>query len=311
MMRKMSIFAIRDVELAVSDISRTSTFYADTWGLQKLEPDGDSDIFRATGVEHHVLVLRPRAQPGLLSIGLAASTAEEVDAIYQSLLTQRQTVLNAPHELPTSLGGGYGLEIATPLGIKVRVSANVSKHSNLIKDSSRPKKLSHVVINIPDRATHTRWFIEQLGFKLSDTTRTQTFLRCGTDHHSIAFGDSKRPSINHIAYEMEDIDGVMFGTGRMMDHGYESEWGLGRHGPGSNVFNYFIDPEGIAIEYTAELDQITDQATEPGEPEYWSGFPRRPCRWGVARQPSERLRSAFSGESSSVILATSRSTDGA
>ncbi len=67
--------------------------------------------------------------------------------------------------------------------------------------------------------------------------------------------------------------------------------------------NYFIDPEGIAVEYTAELDQITDQALEPGTPEYWTAFPRRPCRWGVARKPSERLMKVFGGQYAAVSLA--------
>ena len=46
--------------------------------------------------------------------------------------------------------------------------------------------------------------------------------------------------------------------GRMKDAGHAIEWGPGRHGPGDNAFNYFIDPFGIVIEYTAEVEQIDD-----------------------------------------------------
>ena len=36
------------------------------------------------------------------------------------------------------------------------------------------------------------------------------------------------------------------------------EWGVGRHGPGNNVFAYFIGPVGIVVEYTAEVLQVDD-----------------------------------------------------
>lgn len=296
------VFAIRDVELGVTDLERTSAFYAGAWGLVCLAADGDGHVFRAAGLEHHVLVLQARTQACLISAGFAVQQASDVDKLYQHLRANGQTVLHGPHEQPARLGGGYGLDVLTPQGMRVRVSADVATHHTVLGDLSLPQKLSHLVVNSTDRAALASWFIEQLGFKLSDTTRTQIFLRCGSDHHSLALGEAQTLSVNHVAYEMAGIDGVMYGTGRMMDHGHVSEWGLGRHGPGSNVFNYFIDPEGFAIEYTAELDQVTDVNHEPGTPEYWTTYPRRPCRWGVARRPSERLMRAFGGQHAAVAL---------
>lgn len=291
----MNILAIRDVELGVTDLVRTSDFYANAWGLTRLAAVDGSHIFRAAGAEHHVLVLQSRSQAGLLSVGFAVRSAAEVDALHQRLLANEQTLVRGPGAQPAHLGGGYGLELAAPFGIRIRISAGVAAHQPMPESESLPQKLSHIVINSPDRVALGRWFIAHLGFKLSDTTRTQTFLRCGTDHHSLALGDAESLSVNHVAYEMAGIDGVMYGTGRMLDHGFASEWGLGRHGPGSNVFNYFIDPEGVAIEYTAELDQVIDAHHQPGTPEFWTNFPRRPCRWGVARRPSDLLMKAFQG----------------
>ena len=34
--------------------------------------------------------------------------------------------------------------------------------------------------------------------------------------------------------------------------------GLGRHGPWANVFAYFVDPHGLAIEYTCEMEQVDE-----------------------------------------------------
>ena len=57
---------------------------------------------------------------------------------------------------------------------------------------------------------------------------------------------------------MPDLEAVMRGSGRMIDTGFPIAWGVGRHGPGDNVFAYFIDPVGIVIEYTAEVLQVDD-----------------------------------------------------
>ena len=56
----------------------------------------------------------------------------------------------------------------------------------------------------------------------------------------------------------------MRGAGRMRKAGYNVEWGLGRHGPGNNVFTYFVEPNGFVTEYTTEVDQV-DEATGFGK----------------------------------------------
>ena len=61
-----------------------------------------------------------------------------------------------------------------------------------------------------------------------------------------------------MAYEMPNIDGLMRGAGRVRKSGYEILWGVGRHGPGSNVFSYFVEPNGFVTEYTTEVEQVDD-----------------------------------------------------
>jgi catechol 2,3-dioxygenase len=107
---------------------------------------------------------------------------------------------------------------------------------------------------------------------------------------------SQGPSLNHVAYEVPNIDGLMLGSGRMRKHGFNIEWGVGRHGPGNNVFSYFIEPDGFVAEYTTEVDQI-DEATHIAQgPSYWEVVRSGPDRWGVADPPSNRMRTAMSGE---------------
>ncbi len=131
-------------------------------------------------------------------------------------------------------------------------------HGEAIEDRTRPTKLTHVVLNSAEVEKQTAFFLDVLGFKWSDSTMMMDFVRCCSDHHSVAFARGNGPSLNHMAYEMPNIDGLMSGAGRVRKSGYEIMWGVGRHGPGSNVFSYFVEPNGFVTEYTTEVDQVDD-----------------------------------------------------
>ena len=72
---------------------------------------------------------------------------------------------------------------------------------------------------------------------------------------------------------------------------YTQEWGPGRHGPGDNAFNYFLDPFGVVIEYTAEVEQI-DDSDLAGSPSDWTWPPGRIDHWGISAPPSAALKMA-------------------
>ena len=97
-----------------------------------------------------------------------------------------------------------------------------------------------------------------------------------------------------MAYEMENIDGLMRGAGRVRKCGFDIVWGVGRHGPGNNVFSYFVEPNGFVAEYTTEVDQVGRQLCRPrlGLVE---GADLFPCRWNMAGVPSDFVRKAMSG----------------
>jgi catechol 2,3-dioxygenase len=122
------------------------------------------------------------------------------------------------------------------------------------------------------------------------------FIRCCADHHSIALARGQGPCLNHMAYEVANVDGLMRGAGRMKANGFPVEWGVGRHGPGDNVFSYFVEPNGFVVEYTTEIEQVDEATYMARDAEYWRNFPMRPCRWGMATHPSNRIRAAMGGD---------------
>jgi catechol 2,3-dioxygenase-like lactoylglutathione lyase family enzyme len=126
---------------------------------------------------------------------------------------------------------------------------------------ARPRKLSHLVLGSPDAAASKRFFVEGLGFKLSDEVPGVglAFLRCSTDHHNLAVQPAPLPYLHHTAWEMDDLDAVgSAGAAMVAADASRHVWGLGRHGIGSNFFWYLRDPAGNFAEYTSDLDVIAD-----------------------------------------------------
>jgi catechol 2,3-dioxygenase len=57
------------------------------------------------------------------------------------------------------------------------------------------------------------------------------------------------------------------------------------------VFCYFLGPEDMPIEYTAEMQQV-DDSYRTGKPEDWTWPPGRLDHWGLMKGPSERIETA-------------------
>ncbi len=294
------IMGLASIALEVSDLERSTRFYTEVWGMEQVAAEPGRCDFRCVAGSPVALTLRQGTRARFASLTLLARDAAAVDALYERVVRESCVrLLATPNVLTSEHGVGYGVIFEGPEGLRVVVAlAAAQVPAQAAADPSRPLCLTHVVLNSADMPQLSAFFTDVLGLRLSDRTDRMDFLRCGADHHTVALAHGSALSLNHAAFEMRDIDSLMYGAGRLLDHGCAVEWGLGRHGPGNNVFSYFVDPDGFAVEYTTEMEQV-DEGYETRLADYWSAFPRRPCRWGVARKPSERMVRAMAGEAQS------------
>lgn len=288
---------IRGLDLAVSNLAASEAFYTKHWGLDVAARDRDTVYLRATGPEHHALALHQGPKIEVLGANYAAPDKTTVDALHAKAVAAGADIVAAPHALPAIAGGGYGFSVRTPDGIRHTISYDVARHATAIDDKRRPRKFSHVVFRSKDYPQLEAFLRDILGFKLSDRTDGIDFFRCSGDHHSVALGKLAGPGLHHMAFELPDLDGLMGASGRMKLAGHTIEWGVGRHaGPGNNIYSVFVDPNGLAAEYTTEMEQV-DEATYPHRTaEDWRNVPIRPCAWGMGMERSERLRQANTGK---------------
>ena len=251
---------LQSVELRVPDAEASARFFETVWGLARTANGGGLRL-RGTAALPYLIALEQGA-PAILGITFCGSQSEI----------------------------GSERELVGPEGERYRfvVEKRISEEP---RHPDRPIALSHVVLNSADADLAERFAVEKLGFKVSDRTRVMSFVRCNRKHHCLAYVRGAFSSLNHIAFDMPDLESVMRGIGRLRDAGYPAVWGPGRHGPGHNVFGYFIGPHGGVIEYTAEVEEVDDDY-RVGGPEDWKWPPGRIDHWGVSSKDTARLSAA-------------------
>lgn len=281
--------ALRSVDLMVPDLEAARRFYTQIWGLSAVDHAGPEVVLRATGSDHHVLVLHEGA-PALHSITFRAPSRDAIERAAADVAASGARVLAAPGPIDWP-GGGYGMAFVDPQGRTLRLVHDDAARTPEEPVVDRPTRLSHVNINSDTTDATARFFTDALCFRLSDRSKIMAFVRCNSDHHAIVIADAAVNGLNHVAFMMPSLEGVMRASGRMVDHGYPIGWGVGRHGPGDNVFAYFVDPFGIVVEYTAEVLQV-DDAYRVGGPADWTWPPGRTDHWGIAPAKSDAVKRA-------------------
>jgi catechol 2,3-dioxygenase-like lactoylglutathione lyase family enzyme len=280
---------VRSVEISASNLDRAAAFYGDIWNLHLQRSEKDARYFRGTGRYQHILGLHAGPDPEIVRVVFDVADRDKLAALHRSASAAKAGPVTPIADLAGPAGGaGFGCK--DPEGRNFAFVCGVTDHAGEhpnVKD--RPIKITHVNLNCADHDASSAYFTDVLHFTMADDTDMLRFMKCGnTDHHSVVLARVKSTTLNHIAFEMPDLDSVMRGAGRMKDAGYPIEWGPGRHGAGNNVFAYFAGPDELPIEYTAEVDQV-DDGYVPRGPDHWRFPPGRSDQWGITGPRSARL----------------------
>lgn len=291
-MKSPWIECLRSVSFDVPDLTEAERFYTEVWCLEVVTRAQDAIWLRGSGRDHHLLALHAaEGAPRLRSIVLRALKSADLQNIAQAALAAGGRIERGvgAAEAPA---GGQSIVVTDSEGRRFEiVQGDEQRQPDDPPPSDMPVRLAHTVLNCRDIQLAQRFLERAFGFVLADRTRIMAFMNCNDDHHSLALGDSDNNALNHVAFLMPSLDAVMRGGGRLKDAGFPAQWGPGRHGPGDNAFNYFVDPFGIVIEYTAEVEQI-DDSYHPGGPSDWTWPAGRIDQWGIGIAPTELLKKA-------------------
>lgn len=145
--------------------------------------------------------------------------------------------------------------------------------------------LGHIVLGCEDIAAMRRFYVDGLGFRLSDRIRMpfgsvsvqMEFFHCNARHHSLALVPMRRPrSIFHFMLQAASLDDVGFAYDRVQAGGGRIVATLGRH-TNDHMFSFYAaTPGGIEVEFGYGARTV-DDAT-------WSeALHHKPSMWGHKR----------------------------
>jgi 2,3-dihydroxy-p-cumate/2,3-dihydroxybenzoate 3,4-dioxygenase len=145
------------------------------------------------------------------------------------------------------------------------------------------QRLGHIVMRVPDLAGASAFYTRVLGFRISDMIDGQAcFMRCHPSpyHHGIALIQAARAQLHHVNFMVTEIDDIGRAIARFGKSGVRVVYGPGRHPPSDSVFLYFLEPDGLTLEYSFGMEEFpADHARKPRlfEPvrdsyDYWASF---------------------------------------
>lgn len=278
---RFSIVGIERVKFAVDDFDNALRF-ANDWGLTQVRNQApETALFRAQdGSEIEIVktdMSNPARRPmggtsGLCEVTWGVTDPAALQALAAELGRDRTVSWDAQCGLHSVDDLGIGQAFRLPQRYKVpaeptrfnspsqpdRINHRAARYA-----AARPFEISHIAIGVDDAGEASRFYIERLGFIISDRYANRgIFMRCAPagNHHHLFLMNSRAPGtrLNHLAFKVRDIHEVIGGGQALDAKGWRTFAGPGRHTVSSACFWYFTTPLGCAWEYAADEDIVTD-----------------------------------------------------
>jgi catechol 2,3-dioxygenase len=205
--------------------------------------------------------------PGIRAVGLEAIDEAAVDEILVRAGADNIEILS---DTPLVDRARRAVRLRTPFGPILEVHTPVERRPeqgpNLLSDGRHARRLDHVNLRVNDTRAFYDFMTSFLGMKLSD--RTTNFERAwyrAEDgfHHTIAAAPGE--GIHHYGFDANSVIDLASVADNLVARGRQLLWGVGRHGPGNNIFSYYLDPNGVVIEVSFGMDRIdNDELYVPG-----------------------------------------------
>jgi catechol 2,3-dioxygenase-like lactoylglutathione lyase family enzyme len=289
----MPVIKVRDLafgRLRAPDLDAQEEFLTH-FGMIRAARTPDALYMRGTGPRHHIHVTHKAADAAFIGFAYLAASEDDLVRIAKAPGASPVEPLDEP-------GGGKRVRLREPNGYQMEVVHGIAalpeiavardemntgndplrragRVLRLPKPPAPIKRIGHGVLGTPKVRETVAWFRDTLGFIGSDDIYVGSkdniigsFNRvdCGdeyVDHHSLFCVMNERAGLNHMSFEVPDVDAVfkdheyLAGLGK-----YEHMWGVGRHLLGSQVYDYWCDPWRRVHERWADTDRLN--ARTPG-----------------------------------------------
>ena len=248
----------------VSDLDAWKTFASEGIGLE-VHPDSDEDrLFLRMDQWHHRVILERDRADDLIGIGLRVAGAEEFRAMRSVLEENGISYELASAELARQRCVLELMSLQDPAGNPIelfhgpRIDTHLPFHPGrgmYGKFVTGDGGLGHMIV--AHRGLEAVWkFYRLLGMRGGVEYQVDMpggqpmeimFMDCGVRDHSLAFGLPPRGRINHIMFEVDNLDDV-FHTYERIKENHPIVISLGKHANDQMFSFYCASPSGFLVE---------------------------------------------------------------
>lgn len=280
----------RAVELAFlrwekRDLVSTENFWRD-FGLHIVSRSADALVARGTGTSACISIATKGRANRFVGPAFRMSDGTDLERFVRDLDAKPIP----PDRIP---GGGRGVELADPAGRSVWLlqgqapvdalpvreplvadmntaffAPRVNRTIRAPLEPAQVVRLGHVVMQTVDFPRLADWYQRVLAIiptdvqYLADGSPALAFFRLDlgeqpADHHTVVIVGGIEEKYEHSAYEVVDLDALGQGQQVLRAQGHRHMWGIGRHVLGSQLFDYWIDPDGFEYEHYTDGDLFT------------------------------------------------------
>lgn len=244
----------------VTNLDRSVAFYQNLMGLDLVEQKNDVAYLRCSS-DHHNLVLYTAEKAGLKRVSNKMATQEDLTRAYEFYLAEDLHPVWLSVEESQELNQGPTFRVREPQsGVMFEFYDRMTHLALPYKPTvTQIVRIGHVVVGSPnyEKAVHNLNTI--FNFAISDFVEHKfAWMRCFPNplHHTFAIGNSDRNHLHHINFMVTDIDDIGKAMNRMKKAGVEIVFGPGRHLPSTSIFLYFLDPDGLTMEFSFGMEEL-------------------------------------------------------
>ncbi len=277
------------VALNVTDPERSAAFMRDIVGLERVATrDEDLQLLRCDD-HHHSIALYRAAEPGLRRVAFEMESERDLEAAEAHLreLGIAPRAVSGP-ELER-LGLQRALRFTEPTsGLTIEYCAGLMRPPQPFRHSlTKIARLGHVVVGSTQYRNTVAFLRERLNFRVSDEVDGWvTFMRCFPNpfHHSLGIASAPENRLHHVNFMVTDMDDIGRALYRLRKNNVPIVYGPGRHPPSGSVFLYFLEPDGMTLEFSYGMEEFSEaNAREPRllppsleSFDFWGGTPPDP-----------------------------------
>jgi biphenyl-2,3-diol 1,2-dioxygenase len=258
--------------IGASDLTAWQRYATDVLGLVSSEREG-ALLLRMDAAPWR-LRIEPSTADDIAYAGFEVASPEVLDALCGRLDGMAVEIETVPAAERAARGVEQLMRCRDPDGIVIELycgrapAASPFVSPRGFEFVTGEQGLGHIVLMVTDAEASRRFYIDGLGFRLSDfitmgqppRTVELTFLHCNPRHHTVALAPVPKAQkrLNHVMLQVATLDDVGVTLDLIRDRKLPLSLGLGRHTNDHMVSFYARTPSGFDVEFGYGARTVND-----------------------------------------------------